>query len=40
MLARMQADGAVDQIFGDGGSTWVDLPEVNGNANGSRNQAM
>lgn len=32
VVSRMQADGAIDQLFGDGGSTWVDLPEVDGNA--------
>jgi uncharacterized delta-60 repeat protein len=31
-VARLQADGALDQSFGDGGVTWVDLPELDGNA--------
>ena len=32
MIARMQADGAVDQIFGDGGSPGSTFPKLNGNA--------
>ena len=32
VVTRLRADGARDQLFGDGGATWVDLPEVNGNA--------
>ena len=31
VVARLQADGALDQLFGDGGATWVDLSGVNGN---------
>ena len=30
MVARLQADGALDELFGDGGATWVDLPDVDG----------
>jgi uncharacterized delta-60 repeat protein len=32
VVARLQADGALDPLFGEGGVTWVDLPELDGNA--------
>src|SRR5262245_41653747 len=31
VVARLQTDGALDENFGDGGATLVDLPDVNGN---------
>lgn len=31
VVARLQTDGTLDQLFGDGGATWVDLPGVDGN---------
>ncbi len=30
VVARLQADGTLDEFFGDGGATWVDLPNVDG----------
>jgi uncharacterized delta-60 repeat protein len=30
-VARLQADGTLDQLFGNGGVTWIDLPELDGN---------
>ena len=32
VVARLQADGALDPLFGEGGVTWVDLPGLDGNA--------
>ena len=31
-VARLQAHGALDQPFGNGGVTWIDFPELDGNA--------
>jgi uncharacterized delta-60 repeat protein len=36
VVARLQAEGALDQLFGDGGATWVDLPEIDGNTTFAR----
>jgi uncharacterized delta-60 repeat protein len=30
LVARLQTDGALDKLFGDGGATWVDLPDISG----------